>query len=84
MELPEVVGHTYESGSQVGLDGIAYRNCTFKAGCRIIYRGAATRVEACKVEAGCVWDFQENAAFVVTVLSDLGFRLIPPDGLSVS
>jgi len=78
MKLPEIVGQTYGGGAQVGLDGIAYRNCTFKAGCRVIYRGGPSRVERCAVEPGCVWDFQDNAAFVLTLLSDLGFRVTPP------
>ena len=84
MKLPEVVGQSYGRGSQVGLDGVAYRNCTFKSGCTIIYRGGPARVESCMVEAEVVFDFQENAAFVVTLLTDLGFRLIPPGELQVS
>ena len=78
MKLPEMVGQTYGSDAQVRLDGLAYRNCSFKAGCRVIYCGGPARIKSCVVEAGCVWDFRVNAAYVLTVLDDLGFELLPP------
>lgn len=81
MKLLEVVGQTYSAGAQIGLDGRCYRNCTFKTGSRIIYRGGPARVESCAAEVGVVWDFQDTAAFVVTVLRDLGFSLIPPGSM---
>lgn len=63
MKLPEVMGQTYGAGAQVGLDGLCYRNCTFKAGCQVTYHGGPAPIEACTVEGGIVLDFQKNGAF---------------------
>lgn len=82
MQLKEIVGMTYGAGVSVVLDNLAYRGCTFKSGCKITYYGGPSRIENCQIDPGVVWDFQASAAYVWSVLSDLGFQVYPPGALA--
>jgi hypothetical protein len=79
-KLPEVIGRIFD-GVTVTLDGVSYQKCTFKR-CQLIYRGGPARVVSCSIGAGCVWEFQDTAAFVMQTLSDLGWKLAPLEALS--
>lgn len=75
-KLPEVNGQKFD-GATVQLDGTSYRNCRFVR-CTLVYRGGPTRVESCSFFPGCTFEFQDNAAFLLQTLSELGWTLVPP------
>jgi hypothetical protein len=80
MELPEVVGQTFKN-TTVALDGKSFRSCRFE-NCHIVYRGGPARCSWCWIGPGRRWELQDNAAFEVQLLSEIGWKLTPPAELS--
>lgn len=80
VRLPEVKEQRYENAI-VGLDGISYQRCTF-VNCTLVYRGGPARMVSCSIGAGCKWQFEDHAAFVMQTLGELGWKLDPPGQLS--
>jgi hypothetical protein len=77
VKLPQQDNKVFESET-IKIDGAAYTNCTFTR-CKIIYCGGPTRLDSCSFSAGCAFEFQENAAYLLQTLSQMGWTLTPPD-----
>jgi hypothetical protein len=75
-QLPLVKGKTFES-TTVMLDGTAYENCNFKT-CRVIYKGGPTRISSCYFSPGCSLEMQDNAAYMLQTLGEIGFVIQAP------
>lgn len=78
--LPVINGKAYEGG-EVVLDGSSYINCSFN-GCRVVYRGGPTRLASCRFGPGAVMFFEDQAAYMLQVLADMGWKIVPPSELS--
>ena len=78
-KLTAVKGQTFET-TTVELDGTSYHNCKFNQ-CKLIYRGGPTRLSSCYLSKNCSFEFQDNAAFMLQTLSELGWTLVPPGSM---
>jgi hypothetical protein len=76
IKLPEVNGQNYD-GASIKIDGASFRNCTFKRS-KLIYCGGPTRLEGCSFAPGCEFEFQDQAAFLLQTLTELGWTLVAP------
>ena len=74
--IPEIVGKTFDN-QEITLDGTAYTTCTFNK-CKLIYHGGPTRLSSCSISPGCGFEFQDSAAFLLQMLAELGWKLVPP------
>jgi hypothetical protein len=75
-QLPKVEGQTFDNKT-VTIDGTYYRNCTFNK-CKLIYCGGPARLDACSISPGCAFEFHDSAAFLLQMLGELGWTLVPP------
>jgi hypothetical protein len=78
-ELPEVANKTFDKMTIV-IDGKSHRACLFNQ-CKIIYLGGPARMAECSFSPGCSFEVRGQAAFVVQTLSELGWKMTPPDWL---
>ena len=64
-------------GKTLTLDDTRFENCVFK-NCTIIYLGGPAETSSCYFE-NVKWMFQGTAGTVVTVMQNLGWKILPPE-----
>jgi hypothetical protein len=80
--LPEITDKSYENETIV-LDGKVHRNCRFTH-CKLVYKGGGAKLESCSGSEGCSFEFQDQAALMLQMLSELGWSLVPPAWMGAS
>jgi hypothetical protein len=82
LNMPRITGKTFTK-QKVTLDGFRYEQCVFNE-CQLIYGGGPCRALSCYIEPNCTIDFQDHAAFVLQLLTDLGWKMTPPPAVDPS
>lgn len=70
--LPKIIGKTYQ-GETVTLDGFWYERCEF-INCTLIYSGGHSACKDSKIHPDTVWQLQGDAARMMQILQEYGWR----------